>query len=498
MKRSIKYWSLLTAAGLVICSILLLSRREPSLLQRPENEQQIKDFFTAKEAQARQLVSMEKTELPPEIWPYFAAGKKGDWATVTNLYAKMASRCYHFDGNKDYDERMQTMAWQPINETDRFYLQCTQPDSKHALAFGQEIMHFVPPGSILFGDNDPARFIPTALCRDHTKGEPFFVLTQNALVDSLYLEYLRTMFGTKLHIPTNDDSKSAFDDYVTDALQRLNSGRLEPVENVQKEGHQVSVSGQVSVARIAGLVSKTLFDKNPTREFYVSEGFPSDWIYPRAEPHGPIIRVNHQRLTTLPVEAFKRDRNYWNKRVIPFLGDWMKEETSIEEICTFVMKVYILKDYRDFKGDRDYVSMATFQQTLPAYSPAAKTWSQARSAIAGVYVWRINDCSRQLRDIQNLPVSRQKEKTAEIIKLQQEQQAYLKEADYAYRQAIVLNPADPVAVYRYTSLLTSLNRFDDALRIVKVAKLLHPEAFAPLEKELMKEDSAKQNGVPPR
>ncbi len=313
-----------------------------------------------------------------------------------------------------------------------------------------------------------------------------FRITQNALVDGLYLEYLRAMFGSKLHIPTDDDAQSAFDDYMTDALQRLKSGKLETGEDVKKEGHRVSVSGQVSVARIAGLISKTLFEKNPTREFYVCEGFPSEWIYPRAEPHGPTLRINHQRLTTLPAKALERDRDYWNKRVIPFIGDWVKEETSIEELCTFAIKVYILKDFRDFKGDRDYVSMAAFQQTLPAYPPAAQTWSSARSAIAGVYVWRINDCARQLKDIQSLTIAEQKEKSAEIIRLQKEQQSYLKEADFAYRQAIALNPAEPKAVYRYTSLLTSLNRFDDALRIVRVAKQLNPEAFAPLEQELMK------------
>jgi hypothetical protein len=328
--------------------------------------------------------------------------------------------------------------------------------------------------------------VPTALCKDHPKGVPFFVLTQNALVDGLYLEYLRAMFGSKLHIPTDDDAQSAFDDYMTDALQRLKSGKLETGEDVKKEGHRVSVSGQVSVARIAGLISKTLFEKNPTREFYVCEGFPSEWIYPRAEPHGPTLRINHQRLTTLPAKALERDRDYWSKRVIPFIGDWVKEETSIEELCTFAIKVYILKDFRDFKGDHDYVSMATFQQTLPAYPPAAQTWSSARSAIAGVYVWRINDCARQLKDIQSLTIAEQKEKSAEIIRLQKEQQSYLKEADFAYRQAIALNPAEPKAVYRYTSLLTSLNRFDDALRIVRVAKQLNPEAFAPLEQELMK------------
>jgi hypothetical protein len=398
----------------------------------------------------------------------------------------MASRCYQFEGNKEYDERMQTMAWQAINETDRFYLQCTQPDSRHALDFGREVMRFVPPGSVYFSDNDTARFVPTALCKDHPKGVPFFVLTQNALADGLYLEYLRAMFGSKLHIPTNDDAQSAFDDYMTDALQRLKSGKLETGEDVKKEGERVSVSGQVSVVRIAGLVSKTLFDKNPTREFYVCEGFPSEWIYPRTEPHGPILRINRQKLVSLSTETLQRDRDYWCNRAIPFIGDWLKEETSIEEICTFAIRVYVLKDYRDFKGERDYVRMATFNQTLPAYQPAAFTWSKARSAIAGIYVWRINDCARQLREIQALTGAEQLAHTARAVQLRQEQQVYLKEADFAYRQAFALDPSLPEAVFRYVSLLTSLKRYDDALRIIRVARKLRPGVFEGLESAVLK------------
>jgi tetratricopeptide (TPR) repeat protein len=489
------YSLLLLAAGLVTGLSWMGCRKSEPLLHPPIYEPQIKVFFDAKEAQARQLVSQENKELPPEIWPYFEAGKKGDWATVTNLYGKMASRSHQFDGNKSYDKRMLTMAWNPINETDRFYLQCTQPDSKLALAFGEEVMRIVPPGSIYFGDSDTGRFVPTALCRDHAKGDPFFVLTQHALADGLYLAYLRTMFESKLYIPTTQDSQQAFDKYIQDAIVRMKKGALQPGEDVKEEGNRISVSGQISVMAINSLISKVIFEKNPHHEFYVCEGFPNAWIYPHAEPHGPIIKINRQKPVTLTPDIITRDRDYWNKRITLFIGDWLKEETTIAEICEFAEKIYVREDFSGFTGDTNFTRMATFWRRVPAYQPAAAIWSKCRSAIAGIYVWRINDCAEQMKSIYALPPEELRKKQTEINRLLAEQQRYIKAADYAYRQAFALNPSSPEAVFRYASLLTSLNRFEEALQMVQVAKKLNPEAMTPLAENLRKRVKSDQNGA---
>ncbi|HEY1169942.1 MAG TPA: hypothetical protein VGH19_01115 [Verrucomicrobiae bacterium] len=454
-------------------------------MQRPENEPQIKAFFNAKEAQARQLVSMEKKELPPEIWPYFEAGKKGDWATVTNLYGKMASRSHQFDGNKSYDERMLTMAWNPINETDRFYLQCTQPDSNLVLKFGEEVMRLIPPGSIYFGDTDTGRFVPTALCRDHAKGDPFFVITQHAMADGLYLAYLRTMFEPRIYIPTLRDSQQAFDEYIQDAVKRMQQGKLQPGEDLKKEGNRVAVSGMTAIMAINSLISKVMFERNPNHQFYVCEGFPNAWIYPYAEPHGLIIKINRQKLDELNSEMIQKDRDYWHKQITPLIGDWIKEETTMTEICDFVEKVYVREDFTGFKGETNFTRMATFWRKVPAYNSASANWSKCRSAIAGIYVWRINDCAEQIRAIYRLSAEEMNKKQADIHRLTAEQQRYIKEADFAYRQAFALNPSSPEAVYRYASLLTSMGRQEEALQMARVAKKLNP-ALITLEADLIK------------
>lgn len=405
MGGKIRYCPLLLAAGLVVYLLLSGRRPAPPLLHTPVNEQQIKDFFYAKEAQARQLVSIEKRELPPEIWPYFAAGKKGDWATVTNLYGKMANRTYDFKSDRRIKVDLQSMSWIPITETYCFYLQCTQSDSKFALALGEAIMRLVPPGSIYFGDTDTGRFVPTALCRDHAKGDPFFILTQNVLADNLYLSYLDNMYGKKIQIPSEQDTKVAFDEYMLDAINLMQSGKLQP-----EEGLQIMKYKAPSIAIINARLSEIMFERNTGRDFFVCEDHPSEWMYPHLTPHGPIMKVNRDKLNELKPDTIQQDRDYWEKSIRPFIGNWLKEATSLTEICAFTEKTYVHQDYAGFSGDTNCARMTTFGQLLPEYQPAAIAWSKCRSAIADVYVWRMNNCTRKLQEIQTLPIAEQSEK----------------------------------------------------------------------------------------
>jgi hypothetical protein len=48
-------------------------------------------------------------------------------------------------------------------------------------------------------------------------------------------------------------------------------------------------------------------------------------------------------------------------------------------------------------------------------------------------------------------------------------------ADFAFCQAFALCPYSPEAVFRYTTLLTNLNRLDDALLLAKTCEKLEPD-----------------------
>lgn len=74
----------------------------------------------------------------------------------------------------------------------------------------------------------------------------------------------------------------------------------------------------------------------------------------------------------------------------------------------------------------------------------------------------------------------------EIRRLQAEQERVIKEADFAYKQAFAFCPYSPEAVFRYTSLLTSLSRLEDALVLVETGLRFDPDngAFQQLRDNL--------------
>jgi tetratricopeptide (TPR) repeat protein len=197
---------------------------------------------------------------------------------------------------------------------------------------------------------------------------------------------------------------------------------------------KIQVTGQVAVMEINALLVKSIFQKNPDREFYVEESFPLDWMYPYLSPHGLIFKLQPKPLTELRVETVQQDQDYWRRFTGELIGNWLTEKTTVKEVCDFGEKVYLHKDLSGFKGDAGFAGNDESQ----------KCFSKLRSAIAGLYVWR----GGQAKD------------EDEKIRMRQA-------ADLAYRQALALCPYSPEAAFRYAQLLENLKRHDDALRVAE-------------------------------
>lgn len=241
-----------------------------------------------------------------------------------------------------------------------------------------------------------------------------------------------------------ENSQAAFQEYLSDAQRRLEHDRkfpgeprqVKPGEDIKVVENRVQVSGLVAVMSINALLAKVIFDKNPRPEFYVEESFPLDWMYPHLEPHGLIMKLNREPLEKLSPEAVERDQEFWSGRKKPRVGDWLKEDTTVSEVCDFIDRVFVRKDLKEFAGDPAYAG--------DAY--ACKAFSRLRSSIAGVYHWRgVN------------------------AKDEAERKRMKRAADFAFRQALALCPYSPEAVFRYVSALVNDSRVDDALRVARVA-----------------------------
>jgi hypothetical protein len=255
--------------------------------------------------------------------------------------------------------------------------------------------------------------------------------------------YVRLIYGAKLSLPTDDDVQSAFEEYMADAQARSKAGKLKPGEefHITPDGH-VQVSGSVAVMAINGLLVKRIFEKNPTREFYIEESFPLDWMYPQLQPHGLIMQLNHEPLPNLNENVVQKDLDYWKRQTGDALGNWLNEETSVRDVCSFCERIYLRKDLAEFRGDAGFAKN----------SEAQKVFSKLRSSIAGLYAWH-----------------------AEHDASAEDKLRMRKAADIAFRQAFALCPNSPEAVSRYTHFLVFLKRSEEALLIAETGARIDPD-----------------------
>jgi len=91
------------------------------------------------------------------------------------------------------------------------------------------------------------------------------------------------------------------------------------------------VSGQVAVMAINALLTKVIFDANPTHEFYVEESFPLDWMYPYLTPFGIIMKINRQPLSSLTEDILDRDHQFWRQFSKRLTGDIVDYDTPIKK-----------------------------------------------------------------------------------------------------------------------------------------------------------------------
>jgi hypothetical protein len=172
-------------------------------------------------------------------------------------------------------------------------------------------------------------------------------------------------------------------------------------------------------------------------------------MYPYLEPHGLILKINRQPQAQLADEVLAQDHQYWRRLVGGMIGDWLNDQTSVSDLAGFVNRVYVRKDLNGFAGDPLFIQNEY----------AKKTFSKLRSAIAGVYAWRLgSDTPAEFRP-----------------KTDTEKQHLIQEADFAFRQAYALCPYSPEALFRYENFLLQFNRLSDGLLLVQATVEVDPK-----------------------
>lgn len=441
----------MTSERLILCSSLIalacnLSGAEsPADRARSQFEPRLQVFFSSKEQHARALAEELGAEVAPEVWDYFETGMAGDWPKLRKLWRDLSRRSGQYAGGK-MDESVRNITWPPLLEAELAYECFTAMDMKFVELFAREVIDSIPRGSIYFGGTDPGRGVITAFCKSHADADPFFVLSQNPLADGGYLEYIRAVFGKRIYTPTEADSKKAFEEYKADAAERSRRGQLKPGERFSEDGGRVSISGQVSVMAINGLIAKTIFDRNPAREFYVEESLPLDWMYPHLSPHRLILKLNRKPIGEISDVDLQQNRDYWRKQTARFLGDWLTGETPLKTVCEFVERVYLDGNLEGFKGDPLYVSEDRSHSPRPLFG-------KLRQAQASLYAWRL-------------------ERATSVG----EKAAMKQAADFAFKQTLALCPDSSEYVRRFVILLKDQKRLDDARLVLDTGLKINPRS----------------------
>jgi hypothetical protein len=99
----------------------------------------------------------------------------------------------------------------------------------------------------------------------------------------------------EIRLPTTADAMRCTQQYVTDARRRAQLNQLEPGESIiELPDGRVQLVGQATVMIVNGLLTKVIFDQNPTSQFYVEESMAIKWMYPYLTPFGIILNLNRQ------------------------------------------------------------------------------------------------------------------------------------------------------------------------------------------------------------
>jgi len=269
-------------------------------------------------AMARQL----NLVVPEEVNRFFAAAEAGRWEETTNLFAAVQTLRYATNAPPGLEALMPAVK-EMFGVAEQTHLWPAQ----QLLDYGHAVLDALRPGMVYVGGNDAGQFIPLLLT-ETGDAESHIVLSQNALADSSYLDYLTFRYADRLDTLTADESQSAFQSYMADARKRMEHDQQFPNEPRQvRPGEYIAIndgrfqaSGQVAVMAINERLLQTLLQKNPSLSFALEESFPLQSFYSDATTLGPVTELRAgDTADALSPERASQSLDYWRQTTLALL-----------------------------------------------------------------------------------------------------------------------------------------------------------------------------------
>jgi len=405
--------------------------------------------------------------------------------------------------------------------------------------------------TILFGGTDPGRFCPTYIifCESFiphrcqpVQDQKFdrrdvYIITQNALADGTYLEYLRSQYNRHLQIDPPFFSRLFKYACALGGLTSPNSVVMDGIDIGNGDSGNALIEGSASLLYNILDVPFTAWGKHvearrraegvyPPNEIYIPSPEDSQNCFyeyarrkqiaagadGRVQISGQVDVMNINGLLCKVIFDHNPTNEFYIEESFPL--DWMYPyETPFgiimkinrAPLSELSQEVFDLdhKFWTDFTPRLcgnwinydtsisticDFIERTYIHNNYKGYTgdrafvrddDSQKAFSKLRSSQAGVYAWR---CFPQSNFNPNGCPPGYCQKSAAT------QAALVRETDFAFKQAFAFCPYSPEAVYRYVNFLlqlgqneemagrfdTALRHFDDAILVASTCKKLDP------------------------
>jgi hypothetical protein len=288
----------------------------------------VQQFGKSRRAIVERIAKRRGEDVPPEVAAFFDAIDKGDWDEIDRLWKELALHATGQYTNSKGDRSDLHPYWASVLDAYGVAEQAHLWPAQKLLDYGNAVMDSLRPGMVFVGGTDVGRWVPELM--NETSGDPHLMVTQNALADAGYLDFVNELYGDQFNALTKEDSQRAFDAYIADAQKRLQHDLDFPDEpkqvlageNLTMVDGKLQVSGQAAVMAVNEKILQMLMEKNPELSFAIQESFPLRGTYADALPLGPLMELNAQSdQNSFTTERAAQSVDYWRSATQVLLAD---------------------------------------------------------------------------------------------------------------------------------------------------------------------------------
>jgi len=210
---------------------------------------------------------------------------------------------------------------------------CSQRNHWFGWMYGRDMLSDLPKDAFVFGGTDPGRFVPTYMILSESFEKPkhkrdpkfdrrdLYIITQNALADAFYNQYIRNHYSAERPAPRGwVDRWLGRDKHYPPAylilprqedIMALYQGAIEA-----RQKNPAAPDPNADPTVLNSMVAEWIWQRNKDqRPFFVEESFPMEWSYPNAVPHGLCYEIKRDPVPILTPEQIQGDMEYWRNYI---------------------------------------------------------------------------------------------------------------------------------------------------------------------------------------